>query len=83
MQSVIPLRALDLACTAINQEQKQTAFEIAARVVISDRTLTEEDKRILHTIVSELPVDRRFAKKTIENVTLKQKRTSVQNLLLC
>jgi hypothetical protein len=70
MRSVTPLHALDQARMALNPEQKQIAFEIAARVVISDNTLTEEGKRILHTITSKLPVDGRFAKKTIENVKL-------------
>lgn len=69
MRSVTPIDTLDLACTALQPEQKQTAFEIAARIVISDRPLTEEGKRILRTITSKLPVDGRFARKTIEKTT--------------
>jgi hypothetical protein len=49
--------------------------------VISDGTLTDEGKRILHTITSKLPVDGRFARQTIEKTTKKdaEKQGGVPN----
>lgn len=64
-----PLKAVEIAKDVLKPEMRKTAFEIAAEVALADKLLTGEKKVVLKTLVSNLSIEDKFAKKTVEKFT--------------
>jgi hypothetical protein len=64
-----PLKAVEIAKEALTPKMRNTAFEMAAEVALADKLLSNEKKAVLKTLASELSIDSKFYRKTIEKFT--------------
>lgn len=67
MQTVDPLHALELAADVLkNSEAKRSAFELAVKVAMTGKVLTEEKRAILEAIAEKLHIDQGLMQRTID-----------------
>jgi hypothetical protein len=65
MQAFDPQKAVQIAAGKLTPEQRKTAFELAAKVMLTDKVLNAEKKTILKSLENELSISAEFAQKTI------------------
>jgi hypothetical protein len=66
------LKAVEIANDVLTPELRKTAFELAAEVALSDKVLTDEKKRVLDTLETNLSIDSKVARKTIEKLSVER-----------
>ena len=69
MQMVGREKALEIAMEVLSPELRNTAFELAAEVVIKGNTLPEQKTKILEELVTKMSIEAQFAATVIERLT--------------
>jgi hypothetical protein len=62
-------KALEIAVEVLSPELRNTAFELAAEVVIKGNTLSDPKTKILEELVTKMSVEAQFAATVIERLT--------------
>ncbi|MEA3437862.1 MAG: hypothetical protein U9R43_15455 [Thermodesulfobacteriota bacterium] len=61
-------KALEIAMEALSPELRNTAFELAAEVVIKGNALPNQKRKILEKLVTKMSIETQFAAKVIERL---------------
>ena len=62
-------KALEIAVEVLSPELRNTAFELAAEVVIKGNTLSDQKTKILEELVTKISIEAQFAATVIERLT--------------
>ncbi len=69
MQRVDREKALEIAMEVLSPELRNTAFELAAEVVIKGNTLPDQKTKTLEELVTKMSIEAQFAATVIERLT--------------